>query len=103
MLISACGSPIASKYIEELNMRLRQVEAFAVVSLALILSVPAIAARANERDTSPERAVPGTLNYVEGTVSIGSQAVNAKSIGTAQLENGQSLTTGAGKAEILLT
>jgi hypothetical protein len=84
-------------------MRLWRVEAAAAVFLALILSVSASAARAMAGDTSPERAVPGTLNYVEGTVSIDSQALSAKSIGTAQLENGQSLTTSTGKAEILLT
>ena len=84
-------------------MRLRQFEGFAAFVLALLFFVFAVPARASEGNTSPERAVPGTLNYVEGTVSIDAQAVNAKAIGSAQLENGQSLTTGAGKAEILLT
>src|SRR5690348_4105972 len=84
-------------------MRLRQYEAFAAISLALILSVCALPARADQGNSSPEHAVPGTLNYVEGAVSINSEAVSAKSIGSAQLEDGQSLTTGVGKAEILLT
>jgi hypothetical protein len=47
--------------------------------------------------------VPGTLNYVEGQASIGTETLNSKSIGTAQLETNQSLTTQNGKAEILLT
>ena len=79
-------------------MKLRQLAALAPCFLAVILSVPA---RAD--GTSPEHAVPGTLNYVEGTVSIGNEALNSKSIGSAELETGQSLTTESGKAEILLT
>jgi hypothetical protein len=78
--------------------KLRQFEGIALLLLAATLSTPA---RASE--TTPEQAVPGTLNYVEGNVSIGTQHLTAKSIGTAQLQAGQSLTTEAGKAEILLT
>jgi len=66
--------------------------------LAATLSAPARAS-----DTSPERAMPGTLNYVEGTVTVGTKAVDSKSIGSAEVMTGQSLTTGTGKAEILLT
>ena len=69
---------------------------FAVVFL--LFTVPAQA-----NDTSPDRAVPGTLNYVEGDVAIGSQAITSKSIGSAQLQAGESLVTQTGKAEILLT
>jgi len=55
-------------------------------------------------DTQPRgSAVPGTLNYVEGQVSLGSQPLNSKSIGSAVLESGQSITTENGKAEVLLT
>ena len=46
---------------------------------------------------------PGTVNYVEGQAAIGGQALNDKSVGSARLEAGQSLTTEKGKAEILLT
>jgi hypothetical protein len=66
--------------------------------LAAILSAPAWADA-----TSAKTAVPGTLNYVEGQVSIGDQALNSKSIGTVELQPGESLTTEKGKAEILLT
>ena len=79
-------------------MRLHQLTWIAAFLLAAIFSAPAWA-----RDTSPERAVPGTLNYVEGAVHIGTQALNSKSIGSAEVETGQSLTTATGKAEILLT
>jgi hypothetical protein len=53
------------------------------------------------------RAVPGTLNYVEGSVSVttnaGLQRVTPRSIGSTVLGAGQFVQTGAGKAEILLT
>jgi FecR protein len=61
--------------------------------LAGVLTAPAWAA---------ETAVPGTVNYVEGQVAIGEQALDAHSVGTA-LRPGQSITTSAGKTEILLT
>ncbi len=48
-------------------------------------------------------AYPGTLNYVEGQASIGTEALNSKSIGSIQLQPGQSLNTQNGKAEVLLT
>lgn len=78
-------------------MQLRHVKAIASFFLAVILSVPAWA------NASSNPAVPGTLNYVEGNVSMGSHALNSKSIGSAELQSGQSLSTGTGKAEILLT
>jgi hypothetical protein len=46
---------------------------------------------------------PGTVNYVEGQAVIGPQALTDKSIGSARLAAGQSLTTQNGRAEILLT
>ena len=46
---------------------------------------------------------PGTVNYVEGQAAIGDQELNAQSVGSAELANGQSLTTQDGKVEILLT
>ena len=48
-------------------------------------------------------ALPGTLNYIEGQAYIGDQQLNSKSIGSVELQPGQSLTTANGKAEILLT
>ncbi len=54
-------------------------------------------------DANTKSAVPGTLNYVEGQASIGDQSLNSKSIGNAELEQGQSLVTKKGKAEVLLT
>src|SRR5260370_19110518 len=62
--------------------------------LAGILTVPAWAAKT---------AQPGSLNYVEGQVSIGGQPVNADSVGNVTLQSGQILSTGNGRAEVLLT
>ena len=64
------------------------------IILAAALSAPAFGA-------NPAR--PGSLNYVEGQASISGQPLDAKAIGTAELQPGQSLDTQVGKAEILLT
>ena len=46
---------------------------------------------------------PGTVNYVEGQAAIDGQALDEKSVGSANLDTGQLLTTQNGRAEILLT
>jgi uncharacterized membrane protein YgcG len=48
-------------------------------------------------------ARPGTVNYIEGAASIDGRPLNNRNVGSAALDAGQVLTTGAGKAEILLT
>ncbi|MDQ6677345.1 MAG: FecR family protein [Acidobacteriota bacterium] len=48
-------------------------------------------------------AHPGMVNYVEGQAGLNGQQITSKSVGTAELEQGQTLETGRGKAEILLT
>ena len=48
-------------------------------------------------------AHPGMLNYVEGQAAINGQPVTMKSVGSAEVEQGQVLETQRGKAEILLT
>jgi hypothetical protein len=75
-------------------MKLSRLNLFAGFILAAILSAPAWGA-------TP--ALPGTLNYVEGQAAVGTQALNAKSVGSVTLESGQTLTTETGKAELLLT
>ena len=46
---------------------------------------------------------PGTLNYIEGEASIGALKLDSKSVGSTELETGQSLSTTDGKVEVLLT
>jgi len=79
-------------------MRLPGLKAVTGMFLVTMLSMSALAA-----ETSAKSAVPGTLNYVEGQASIGDQTLDSKSIGSAELQTDQSLTTEKGKAEILLT
>jgi hypothetical protein len=52
-------------------------------------------------DHQPGR--PGTVNYVEGKAYIGSQSLEGKSVGTVELDPGETLSTQDGKVEILLT
>jgi hypothetical protein len=59
-----------------------------------LLGAPAFAA---------QQAGLGTVNYVEGAVYLEGAQLNAKDVGNANLDAGQVLTTGKGKAEILLT
>ncbi len=56
---------------------------------------------AGAQDQHP--AVPGSINYVEGEAAIGAQVLSSDSAGSARLDKGQTLTTKAGKVEILLT
>jgi len=67
--------------------------------LAAVLSVPAWGNDTDYRHT----ATPGTLNYVEGQASMNDQTLDSKAVGNAELQDGQVLETGNGKAEILLT
>jgi hypothetical protein len=74
-------------------MKLSRLKVLGNLFLAGILTVPAWAAKT---------AQPGSLNYVEGQVSIGDQPVNADSVGNVTLQSGQILSTGNGRAEVLL-
>jgi hypothetical protein len=74
-------------------------KALGAVFLAAVLSAPAWSDYSDNRHS----ATPGTLNYVEGQASIGDQTLDSKAVGSAQLRAGQTLQTGNGKAEMLLT
>src|SRR5271156_4685756 len=67
-----------------------------LLSLATLCAPVALAQTANP-------AVPGTINYVEGSASIDGGPLNQQSVGYAQLQPGQVLETANGKAELLLT
>lgn len=54
-------------------------------------------------DQHQREARPGTLNYLEGNVTLGGKSLGASSIGNVELDPGQTLTTQEGKAEVLLT
>jgi hypothetical protein len=48
-------------------------------------------------------ALPGTVNYVEGQVSIDGNPLNTRQNGNTQVQPSQSLMTANGKAEMLLS
>jgi hypothetical protein len=57
----------------------------------------------NSQGNQARQAFPGTVNYVEGAVYLNGQQLNAKDVGNATIEPGEEITTGRGKAEVLLT
>lgn len=67
-----------------------------LLSLATLCAPVALAQSANP-------AVPGTINYVEGSAAIDGRALNQQSVGSAQLAPGQLLQTANGRVELLLT
>jgi len=48
-------------------------------------------------------AHPGTINYLEGQVSIDGRTLTSESVGSADVQVGSTLRTQSGKAEVLLT
>jgi len=66
--------------------------------LAALVAVPGRGQTSNARP-----AVIGSINYIEGQGSIGGEALTLDSVGTVKLEKDQTLTTQAGKVEVLLT
>ncbi len=74
-----------------------RLKAVAALSLATLLT-PAVFLGQNANP-----AKPGTLNYVEGQVSLDGQPVKSAAVGTAAVDAGQDVETQNGKAEVLLT
>jgi hypothetical protein len=67
--------------------------------VALALSLATLCAQA----FGANPASPGTVNYVEGSTRLEGQLLTTQSVGSTTLDRGQSLSTGYGKAEVLLT
>jgi hypothetical protein len=65
----------------------------------LIAAVSAVPSWAQSEQGGP----PGTVNYVEGEAWIGSTQLTSKSVRSAELSRGETLTTKTGKVELLLT
>src|SRR6516164_7318182 len=83
-------------------MRFSRFLKFLSLFLALGL-VPAWAEADNPSNANSRSARPGTVNYVEGQVSLDGQTLDEKSVGSIEVDAGQSLATENGKAEVLLT
>jgi hypothetical protein len=74
-----------------------RLRAFTLLSLATSLFVPVAFAQ------NTNNARPGTINYIEGQASLNGQALTSKSVGSAEIAAGQTLSTTNGKVEVLLT
>ncbi len=66
-----------------------------------VLSLATLFTPAFSQGTNPAR--PGTINYVEGQAAVNGSEISRSSIGHAEVAAGQLLSTGNGKAEMLLT
>ncbi len=67
-----------------------------MLSLATLCAPVVLAQSANQ-------AGPGSMNYIEGSVSVNDRPLTNQSIGSVVLQPGQILQTANGKAEMLLT
>jgi FecR protein len=74
----------------------------ALLAIALLPALPALAA-GSANPVAPNNAVPGTVNYVEGQVSVAGQTVTPQAAGSVQVQPNQVIETGQGRAEVLLT
>jgi hypothetical protein len=68
-----------------------------------VFAAGTVADQGNSRVNQPRQAVPGTVNYIEGAVYLNGSQLNAKDAGNTTVEPGQEISTGNGKAEVLLT
>jgi hypothetical protein len=73
------------------------------VSALAALFAPALFALDLQNAPAPNPAVPGTLNYVEGSAQLNGQPVGQNAVGSATLQPGQTIATTDGHAEVLLT
>jgi hypothetical protein len=73
------------------------------LSLATLFTPFALQQSAVAQQQGMNPARPGTLNYVEGHVALGSRAVTPRAIGYAAMAKDQTLSTADGRAEVLLT
>src|SRR5215470_3828898 len=71
------------------------------LTAALLFSLATLFAPLYGQSANPVR--PGTLNYVEGAATLNGQPLTENAVGSAELRSGQTLETGEGRAELLLT
>lgn len=71
-------------------------------ALLLAAFLPGIG-RAQNQNRNSRPAQPAAINYVEGKASIDGQPLSSNSVGSTQLQVGQTLDTQSGKVEVLLT
>ncbi|HEY2469125.1 MAG TPA: hypothetical protein VGI45_14985 [Terracidiphilus sp.] len=83
-------------------MKRRSLTLIALLGLGLA-GTPLFAADQGNQATQPHQAVPGTVNYLEGTVYLNGSQLNTKDVGNATVAPGEELSTAKGKVEMLLT
>jgi hypothetical protein len=75
-----------------------------IAALAVLFAPALFALDLPQNPTMPARtAVPGTINYIEGSAAIDGQPLPANAVGSATLQPGQEISTTRGRAEVLLT
>jgi len=80
-----------------------RLRAIGIAALAALLTPALFALDTQNAEPEANAAVPGTMNYVEGAVTINGQFLNQQAVGSAVVEPGQVLATTNGRAEMLLT
>ena len=80
---------------------MRPAKLISIASILLLAFLPGVGWAQNQNQNS-RPAQPGSVNYIEGQAVLDGQPLSAGSVGSTQLQARQSLTTQAGKVEILL-
>lgn len=75
----------------------------AIAALAALFAPALFALNPEMAPAGTNSAVPGTLNYIEGSATLNGEAVGQNAVGRAMLEPGQIVSTTNGRAEVLLT
>jgi len=83
-------------------MTMPRVKAIGIMALAALFT-PALFALDLQNAPAPNSAVPGTLNYIEGSATLNGQPVGQQAVGSAMVAPGQVIATTEGHAEVLLT
>ena len=83
--------------------RLRKI----AIAVLAALFAPALFAmdvpHATQNAQAANLAVPGALNYIEGSATIGGEPLAQQSVGSAVVNPGEVIATTDGRAEVLLT
>lgn len=79
-----------------------RIKTIAISALAALFA-PALFAMNTQNAPVTNSAVPGTLNYVEGSARLDGQPITQSAVGRATLQAGQLLSTGNSRVEVLLT
>jgi hypothetical protein len=83
-------------------MHMPRLTVIGITALAALFA-PALFALDLQNAPAPNPAVPGTINYIEGSATLNGQPVGQNAVGSATLQPGQEIATTEGRAEVLLT